>query len=84
MLFRSLFSDTDADPASRDPIVARALLAAGELAGSAADAIPDLVSVSVDAEGPARTHLAIQYVIRLNVQAPGRRWSTLARERQPR
>jgi general secretion pathway protein K len=80
----TLFSDTDADPASRDPIVARALLAAGELASSAADAIPDLVSVSVDAEGPAHTPLAIQYVIRLNVQAPGRRWSTLARERLPR
>ena len=80
----TLFSDTDADPASRDPVVARALIAAGELAGSAADATPDLVSVSVDAEGPAHAHLAIQYVIRLNVQAPGRRWSILSRERLPR
>jgi general secretion pathway protein K len=77
----TLFTDTDADPSGRDPIVARALAAAGEVSRSSAESTPDVVSVSVTAEVPAHASLAVRYVVRLNEPTEGRRWAILYRER---
>jgi general secretion pathway protein K len=77
----SVISDRDPGPATRDPIVARALAAAGEAAGLSVEVEPTLISIYADARGAGRTHFAIRVVLETNPQAQGRRYRILSYER---
>ena len=80
----TLFTDADADPSSRDPVVSQALSAVGEASGTRQTEAPDLVSVSVDAIGSGRARFALRCAIRLDVEARGPRWRILSCERLAR
>lgn len=74
---------TDGDPGSdtRDPVVARALVAAGEFNMDASEIGEDVVSITADARGLDHGRFTLHVVVRTNDQPEGRRYEILARER---
>ena len=77
----TVLSDRDPDATTNDPIVARALMAAGEGGGPTAEREASLISISVDARGPGHSHRAMRVVLETNTQARGRRYRILSSER---
>jgi general secretion pathway protein K len=79
----TLFTDADAVPPSRDPVVAQALAAVGEAAASGQASRPDTVSVSVDAAGSNHSRFSLRCAIRIDAEARDRKWRILSCERFP-
>jgi general secretion pathway protein K len=77
----TVLTDGDVDPATHDPVVIRALSAAGQAHGLSNGAESDVLSVTADARGPGATEFAVRVVVRTNAQAEGRRYRVLAYER---
>ncbi len=77
----TVFTDGDANPATHDPVVVRALSAAGQAHGISNGAESDVLSVTADARGPGATEVGLRVIVRTNAQAQGRRYRVLAYER---
>jgi len=77
----TLFTDSDPGASTRDPVVARALAAAGQLNLSANQGGEELVSIVVDARGRGNAHYGIRVVVRTNGNPAGRRYELLSYER---
>ncbi|MGC1408987.1 MAG: type II secretion system protein GspK [Acetobacteraceae bacterium] len=77
----TIFTDDDPDMAPRDPIVAQALVLAGQGGTAGVEGVTGLVSITADARGRGRAHFTVHVVVRTNAQAEGRRYEILAHER---
>ena len=77
----TIFTDDDPDMATRDPIVAQALVLAGQGGTAGVEGVTGLVSITADARGRGRAHFTVHVVVRTNAQAEGRRYEILAHER---
>jgi general secretion pathway protein K len=77
----ALFTDSDPGASTRDPVVARALAAAGQLNASAEEGGEELVSIVADAHGRGNAHYGLRVVVRTNGNPMGRRYEILSYER---
>jgi general secretion pathway protein K len=77
----TVYTDDDPGANTRDPVVARALAAAGQLQVNANETGEELVSVTADARGPDNGRFTIHVVVRTNAKPEGRRYEILAYER---
>jgi general secretion pathway protein K len=77
----TIFTDADPDMATRDPVVAQALVLAGQDGVGGNEGVTGLVSITADARGACGAHFTINVVVRLNGQAEGRRYELLAHDR---
>jgi general secretion pathway protein K len=77
----TLFTDADTQTTTRDPVVARALALAGQLAVEASDAGGQPVSVRADVHGPDSGRFITRVIVRINVFPRGDRYEILAHER---
>ncbi len=77
----TVFTDSDPDMATQDPVVAQALVLAGQ-GGTAGDVgAVELLSITADARGPRGTHYGLHVVARVNARTDGRRYEILVHER---
>jgi general secretion pathway protein K len=76
----TIFTDGDPGANTRDPVVARALAAAGEFNVNASEIGEDVVSITADARGPDHGRFTLHVVVRTNDRPEGRRYEILAFE----
>jgi general secretion pathway protein K len=77
----SIYTDSDPGVGTHDPVVARALAAAGQLSPSLGDAGEGLVSVTADAHGRGHANHKVRLVVRTNGSPQGRPYEILSYER---
>jgi general secretion pathway protein K len=77
----ALYTDSDPGAGTRDPVVARALAAVGQLNTSAEERGEELVSIMAEARGRGNAHYGIRVVVRTNGNPVGRRYEILSYER---
>jgi general secretion pathway protein K len=77
----TIYTDGDPDMATHDPVVAQALVLAGQGGAVGVEGVAGLVSITADARGRGRTHFTVHVVVRTNARAEGRRYEILAHER---
>jgi general secretion pathway protein K len=74
----TLFTEDDPTSATRDPVVAQALLGLGQQGTGDENAAASLVSIAVDARAPNRSRYTARVVVRFNARPEGRRYDVLA------
>ncbi len=77
----TVYTETDPGLTTRDPVVLRALAAAGQLDADVDEGGEELVSVTADAHGAGHGRFTIRVVVRTNARPEGRRYDILAHER---
>jgi general secretion pathway protein K len=76
----TVFTDTDPDMTTRDPLVARALAAIGATAVGAGPGGPQVVSITADAHGVGGSQFTAREIVRTNARPIGRRYDVLEYE----
>ena len=79
----TVFTDGDPTLATQDPVVALALVAAGQRAVDSDEGGSGLMSVTADARGPGQARLTLHVIVRINGRPEGPRYEILAYERLP-
>ena len=77
----TVYTDTDPNMATHDPVVARALAAAGQLDAGGAESGEELVSITAEARGADRGRFTLRAVVRINARPEGRRYEILSYQR---
>jgi len=77
----TVYTDSDPDMTTRDPVVARALAAAGQLGAGTAESGEELVSILAEARGSGRGRFTLRAVVRINARPEGRRYEILSYQR---
>jgi general secretion pathway protein K len=73
----TVFTDSDPDMTTHDPLVARALAAIGDTARGAGPGGPQIVSITADAHGAGGSQFTAREIVRTNARPIGRRFDVL-------
>ena len=77
----TIFTDGDPDMATRDPVVAQALVLARQSGAPGEQGVTGLVSITADARGRGGAHFVEHVLVRTNARPEGRRYELLVHER---
>ena len=77
----TVFTDGDPTLATQDPVVALAVVAAGQRAVDSDEGVTGLISVTADARGTGRARLTLHVTVRINGRPEGPRYEILAYDR---
>jgi general secretion pathway protein K len=77
----TIYTDGDPDMATRDPVVAQALVLAGQGSTAGIEGVSGLMSITAEARGPGRARFGIHVIVRTNALPEGRRYEILTHER---
>jgi len=73
----TVFTDSDPDMTTRDPVVAQALAAIGDTTPGAGPGGPEVVMITADAHGAGGSRFTAREIVRTNARPIGRRYDVL-------